>query len=314
MSLGLAFLLVPIMVVQGQLLSSIYTSSVSDTYLQQNCNPDQLVNSPSDVIESCAAAIQYRCIANQTNCQYSWGLLFSRSVTFKPIGDNCPAWKKGPLTPDCNNAVKAFPYGSVNSQMAQGLQQFLSSPSLALCYSVGGVICNWGSISSTLPSAPTDRTGVANTSSVYLDIYLQNAMAKPFRTFKKRAIVSRLSSSDSTTQSYLDTCNLGTASTSNEFLSGCLAGLTRFCKSSTLQDCHNYYETVYYNSIYSPLVTCLPWQLGPGSSQCAQGLSNVCVQYGPIVNGKVDQGSGVCGFASYSQSKVFKNATYCPQS
>lgn len=316
MSWGVAFLLVPVVVGQQLSSSNVTASFVTDSSIVQNCNPDFLISKIPNLF-ICGQMIQYRCLANQTNCFNSWGLMFAYSNYFKPIGDTCPAWRKGPFTTDCALAVKAASTNSATTIMAQNLLLLLNSTSIAPCFPVGGTKCSWGSLSSTLPPPPTDQTGVANTSSVYLDHYLQTAMSnsnKKRSLNRKRAIVSRLSSSDATTQSYLDMCNLSTASTSNDFLAGCLAGLTRFCKSSTLQDCHNYYETVYSNSIYQPIVTCLPWQSGTGSSQCAQNLLNVCVQYGPIANGKPDQGAGPCGFATYSQSKVFRNATYCPQS
>jgi hypothetical protein len=67
----------------------------------------------SDVGAGCVAGIYNKYCTNPSNptllkqCHDLYDQVFSASV-FKPLGDVCPAWKKGPLSFSCANAVNAF--------------------------------------------------------------------------------------------------------------------------------------------------------------------------------------------------------------
>jgi len=76
-----------------------------------------------DILAGCFAGITYFC-KNQmelTQCQNFYDTVFLYSI-FKTIGANCPAWKYGPRSSNCNDAVNDFnvklEYTTINKEFA----------------------------------------------------------------------------------------------------------------------------------------------------------------------------------------------------
>ena len=76
-----------------------------------------------DILAGCVAGIVYFCQGktNLTECQNYHDTVFSYSI-FKPIGANCPAWKFGPRSSNCNKTLDSFSvsldYTAVNKDFA----------------------------------------------------------------------------------------------------------------------------------------------------------------------------------------------------
>ena len=242
----------------------------------------------------CFQNLMYWCAgaANLTDCYTAYNTVFS-PTRFATVANVCPAWKKGPLSADCNATISSFPTLETRTIAEKLVRKLFSNPRFAPCYPGLQQVYNWGTIASQIPAAPSTSTIVSGTAGAYMVRFLDRALA-PARV--NRAILNSLESSDTTTRSYLDTCNIGTASTDTNFLSG------------------DYYETVYAKSIYQPLVPCLPWKRGVRSLECPMGLNQICSAHGPkFADGTIDQASGICGFATFSQKTVFTTPSYCPQ-
>jgi hypothetical protein len=111
-----------------------------------------------------------------------------------------------------------------------------------------------------------------------------------------------------TTAELLAMCPLNTIAKNNALIAGCLSGLVNYCftPGNSLAQCRSYYETVYTNSIYAPVMPCMPWRNGIASLNCASGIDQVCKAY--------PADTGVCGFAQYSKTNLFSNPSFCPQS
>ena len=76
-----------------------------------------------DIFAGCIAGIVYFCQGQKelTECHRYYNEVFSYSI-FKPIVANCPAWKYGPRSSNCNDAMNAFnvklEYTTVNREFA----------------------------------------------------------------------------------------------------------------------------------------------------------------------------------------------------
>jgi hypothetical protein len=82
----------------------------------------------------------------QANCHFVYDQVFTVSI-FKPIGDVCPAWKRGPRSFECSRAINNFkfelPYIRVTSDHAANLvKNIFSSPLYAPCRSTF-MTCHW---------------------------------------------------------------------------------------------------------------------------------------------------------------------------
>jgi len=108
----------------GQLVKRQITSTVATLTTDQllkMCPLNYVAN--QDILAGCVAGIVYFCQGQTdlTQCQRYYDTVFSFSI-FAPIGANCPAWKYGPNSPKCANAVNSFSadlaYTSVNKDFA----------------------------------------------------------------------------------------------------------------------------------------------------------------------------------------------------
>ena len=119
---------------------------------------------------------------------------------------------------------------------------------------------------------------------------------------------------DSTTQIMLQYCNLNAINNNNEnngnILVRCLGGIARWCNTGSKDlkapgGCHDYYNRVYGNSMYAPLVkSCPMWIKGPKSLECNIAVNDVCNRKGLK--------SVECSFSQFSQSQLFTNRTLAP--
>ena len=80
-------------------------------------------------------------------CQSVYNQVFQVSI-FKPLGDVCPAWKNGPRSFECANAIRNFkyvlPYMVVTSDHAAQLTaSIFGSRTYAPCYNIGSITCKW---------------------------------------------------------------------------------------------------------------------------------------------------------------------------
>jgi len=98
------FLATPRLVKRG---SSSTTATLTTQQLLDMCPLNKFQN--QDISAGCLAGIVYFCQrkADLTQCHRYYEITFSNSI-FKPIGDNCPAWKYGPNSANCKNALNGF--------------------------------------------------------------------------------------------------------------------------------------------------------------------------------------------------------------
>ena len=80
-------------------------------------------------------------------CHRVYDQVFTVSI-FKPIGDVCPAWKRGPRSLECYNAIQKFryqlPYMLVTSDHAASLSSnIFGSQTFAPCVSTPRITCRW---------------------------------------------------------------------------------------------------------------------------------------------------------------------------
>ena len=102
-----------------------------------------------DILAGCLAGIVYFCQGQTdlTRCRNYYDTVFSYSI-FAPIGANCPAWKYGPNSRNCNNAVNAFnvklDYTTVNKDYASYFAKTLfTNRAYAPCINSATVKCVW---------------------------------------------------------------------------------------------------------------------------------------------------------------------------
>jgi hypothetical protein len=102
----------------GQKIHSLHKRQVvtipdSFSMLVGQCNLNNVQG--SDVAASCVAAIYKNFCYNPTDtqllrqCHNAYNAVFSNSF-FKSLGDVCPAWKRGPRSSACTNAISTFSY------------------------------------------------------------------------------------------------------------------------------------------------------------------------------------------------------------
>jgi len=86
---------------------------VSTAELIRMCPLNNVQN--ADVAAGCVAGIYNRFCYNPSNpsllaqCHDAYNRAFGASF-FKPLGDVCPAWRKGPLSASCARAIQSFSY------------------------------------------------------------------------------------------------------------------------------------------------------------------------------------------------------------
>jgi hypothetical protein len=84
----------------------------------------------ADVAASCISAL-YNTYCNKPydpnslkNCHINYDTVFSNSF-FKPLGDVCPAWKRGPKSNDCARAISTFSYNYLKVDPVTGQKSYL---------------------------------------------------------------------------------------------------------------------------------------------------------------------------------------------
>jgi len=124
--------------------SSSNVATLTTEQLLQMCPLSNVVKK-QDILAGCIAGITYFCQGKTdlTQCQRYYDTVFSHSI-FAPIGANCPAWKYGPNSWQCNNAVNAFnvklEYTTVNMVFAKFFaEKLFANKDLAPCSSN----CQW---------------------------------------------------------------------------------------------------------------------------------------------------------------------------
>ena len=124
--------------------SSSNVATLTTEQLLKMCPLSNVVKK-QDILAGCIAGITYFCQGKTdlTQCQRYYDTVFSHSI-FAPIGSNCPAWKYGPKSSQCNNAVNAFnvklEYITVNMVFAKFFAKTLfANRDLAPCSSN----CQW---------------------------------------------------------------------------------------------------------------------------------------------------------------------------
>ena len=87
--------------------SSSTVATLTTDQLLAMCPLNNVAN--QDILAGCVAGIVYFCQGQTdlTPCQRYYNTVFSYSI-FAPIGANCPAWKYGPKSSNCNNTVNSF--------------------------------------------------------------------------------------------------------------------------------------------------------------------------------------------------------------
>jgi len=102
-----------------------------------------------DILAGCVGGIVYFCQGQTdlTQCQRYYDTVFSYSI-FAPIGANCPAWKYGPRSSQCNTTVNSFSvslqYTTVNKDFASFFAKTLfTNTSYAPCINTTTVKCTW---------------------------------------------------------------------------------------------------------------------------------------------------------------------------
>jgi Leucine-rich repeat (LRR) protein len=132
-----------------QFVSSVGELSAEQLYAMCPLND---VRNP-EVPAGCIAGIyKYFCAdvsteASLARCHLAYDQVFTVSI-FKPLGDVCFAWKKGPTSFECVSAIKEFrytlPYMEVTSAHAGYLvSNILASRTFAPCYDTGSITCKW---------------------------------------------------------------------------------------------------------------------------------------------------------------------------
>jgi hypothetical protein len=105
------FMNTPMQLRKRQTLSSQALISTED--LIKMCPLDNVLG--KDVAAGCVAGIYNKFCSNPSDasllaqCHDAYNRAFGASF-FKPLGDVCPAWRKGPLSRSCVTAIKNFSY------------------------------------------------------------------------------------------------------------------------------------------------------------------------------------------------------------
>jgi len=105
------FLNTPVTLRKRQTLS--LSAPISTAELVNMCPLNNVQN--ADVAAGCVAGIYNRFCYNPADstllaqCHDAYNRVFSASF-FKPLGDVCPAWRRGPFSASCANAIRSFSY------------------------------------------------------------------------------------------------------------------------------------------------------------------------------------------------------------
>jgi hypothetical protein len=142
---------------QTSLLKRQQVSSISGYTSQQlyDMCPLNDVTNPN-VPAGCVAGIYTKFCAGLSptdaigyaNCRNAYDTVLARSI-FNPIGAVCPAWKNGPKSMACAQAIAAFKvdlgYIVVTPAIAQNLVvNLIGNPIYSPCVTIpGSVTCNW---------------------------------------------------------------------------------------------------------------------------------------------------------------------------
>ena len=139
------FLDIPSKLVKRQSSSTVATLTTDK--LLKMCPLDSVEK--VDILAGCIAGIVYFCQGQTdlTKCRNYYDTVFSYSI-FAPIGANCPAWKSGPKSKNCNDAINKFQvkleYTTVNKEFARFFARTLFTDSkYAPCINSTTVKCNW---------------------------------------------------------------------------------------------------------------------------------------------------------------------------
>ena len=131
--------------VKRQTTSTVATLTTDQ--LLKMCPLNYVAN--QDILAGCVAGIVYFCQGKTdlAQCQRYYDTIFSYSI-FAPIGANCPAWKYGPNSVNCANAVNGFSanlkYTTVNKDFATFFAKILfTNKEYAPCTSTTTVKCIW---------------------------------------------------------------------------------------------------------------------------------------------------------------------------
>ena len=139
------FLAIPAKLVKRQSSSTVATLTTEDLLKMCPLNSVEKV----DILAGCLGGIVYFC-QGQTDlakCRNYYDTVFSNSI-FATIGANCPAWKYGPRSSNCNDAINKFQvkleYTTVNKGFANFFATTLFTDSkYAPCINSTTVTCNW---------------------------------------------------------------------------------------------------------------------------------------------------------------------------
>ena len=130
-------------------ISSVVGSLTQDDLIRM-CPLDK-ASQTQNILIGCLAGIVNFCINTPIDypaCQRFYNIVFANSK-FAPIGSACPAWKSGPRSVNCQNAVNnfqaSFDYGAVDKAFASSLVSVLfSNPTYAPCQVDAFTrSCNW---------------------------------------------------------------------------------------------------------------------------------------------------------------------------
>jgi len=118
-------------------------AALSTDQLLAMCNLNKI--DINDIPTGCIAGINYFCQGKSdlSQCQQWYDSVFSNSI-YAPIGANCPAWKSGPRSSNCQNAVNSInvklDYTIVNKQFASWFANVLFADRV---YAPCNKNCNW---------------------------------------------------------------------------------------------------------------------------------------------------------------------------
>jgi hypothetical protein len=121
------FMNTPVQLRKRQSLSSL--SSFSTDELLQLCPLNNIQG--QDVAAGCVAGIFNKFCCNPfdamllAQCHDAYNRAFAASF-FRPLGDVCPAWKKGPLSRSCATAIGSFSYRYLIGKDASGASVFMT--------------------------------------------------------------------------------------------------------------------------------------------------------------------------------------------
>lgn len=123
-------------------------------------------------------------------------------------------------------------------------------------------------------------------------------------SFLNIRVLKRQTSSTVGITNLLKMCPLDSISESRDIVIGCLAGVVYSCQSGNWYNCRNYYDSVFTNSMYAPILTCSAWNKGFRSAECVKAIGNFAdhTEYSEIDK----------HFARWFVSTLFGNPLFAP--